>query len=1479
MSFSTSTTTSTIEPTNTLSSMSLNKIEMKAFLSADGSNWVGYKHALKMVLKAHKLYHIIEPDLASPTATDDEKNAVNVIFANTMHSDQIALTLYSEDPQTAWSNLKRYRETDGAHRAVELIHGLTSSDQGNDKVSTYGKSIIDKTRELKSLCVALSADQIIEMIATASFLKGLSPSLDSFAVNAVGTDIKNIKLDVLIASAITEEQRQHNRDTMRGDKFDPIVVNSASSSAECVHCKRTNHPSDNCFVRFPHLRPSSYGTRNKPSPTFNKVSGPAFNKMQQQAKIAFANVANDELVESNNQLDSPTIDISTQYLSTIDQSNHCISDPPSSARWLVDTGATRHMCNNQNLFSSIKKGQLTSITFGGGSKLSTDLVGEIDALIVTDSGSFSTKILNVLYVPGLVTNLLSAKSLCEETQATFTLSAKGCSVQRSHNGKQTNIGYINYSNNLLPVMIRRSYNQAMLAKIHLSPEELWHTRLGHPNKMSLHQTSLVTKGIPQCKVVDHHCDACHTGKEKALPHAKVASNKSTEPLELIHADLSGPLPDNDQGYKYYVVFVDDCSGFCDISLLKRKSETLDAFEAYKARVENLLEKSIKSFRSDGGGEFISNRFSQFLRENGITRQKSAAESQEQNGRAERIIQSLNNITRCFLHHASLDAHFWPFAIQQAVFVKNRTATTVLNGKTPFELFNGKLPNLRDLRTFGCLAWGLIPKVSREGKYSDRSRKSIHLGRANEYQAYTLLDLENGKIFVSRNVTFAEEYFIDSCDRVREGDNVTYSVNGVDQTSESAQQIAQEIDDLQNQPISQPNSAQPVEQPSADQHINQQANPQVNQPTISQQVTQPPPTPTTQAMETSTQQERAEEIADRLWKQREDGGIDFFKPKLNADISAMLDTEARTANIHYHILRKVIKDRRINEAQIHLAFEREKSSTKTESNPTPFIVTEAYSAEVAAEVIPTPQNHKQAMSDLHARDWKQAEESEMNSLRKCGTYTIVPLPEGRQVIGCRWVYAIKRDQDGVLVKFKARLVALGYAQLEGIDFDETFSPVLRYATLRALIALAAKHKLHLAQMDVNTAYLNGDIDYEIFMKQPPGYEVKGKEDFVCKLNKGLYGLKQAGRLWYAKIDKELHQLGFTRMNTDGCAYMKVSTQSTIIIGLYVDDLLLLSDCIKDLNQIKSGLTATFEMKDLGDANYILGIRIVQDEEDGSISICQDEYIKQVVKRFGFEEAKPTTMVPMNPGLKLCKTGIVDQPEAPKVDVKEYQRAIGSLMYAMIGTRPDIAFAVGKLAQYSSDPRLPHREALDQVLRYLSRTRNVGLRYTSDDNIQEDATLTAFSDADWGGCLDTRRSTTAFLVKLAGALVNWKSKKQDSVTCSTCEAEYIAASDTSREILSWRMFFDEIGYDMSEPTMLYCDNQSAIALTKDDVHHQRTKHIDIRYHFIRELVARKMVKPDYLNTEDMVADLLTKPLDSRRHAMLMTMIGMVEVIQLE
>jgi hypothetical protein len=1311
------------------------KLELKVSLLENGSNWPTYKHAIKIVLKTRKLFHVLEPENGCKNAgTDDEKLMVMGLLINSMHESQFSFTGLSEDPATAWSNLKASKEAKGGHRAIQLLHSLSTSSQASDSVTVYSQSIMEKTRDLRSLCSELSVDQVISMIATSSFLKGLSPSLDSYAANAVGVDVKNIKIEDLISGAITEEQRQANREVTREDSVIANAANTADNNI-CKTCTHHLHRADRCYIKYPHLR------RKKP---------PVFNKIKQQAQLAFANMVT-----------TSEIDDESKYQSVVVQSHHHMNVKANVAnegakdadRWLFDTGATRHMCNDKALFTSIIKSKKVTITFGGGSQLVTDMVGRIEATIITDRGSFDTSITDVLYVPGLVTNLLSAKALTEQCNARFTLSAEGCTIQRKREGAYTDIGFIRYSNNLLPVKILRRHH--VNSAITPSPTtSLWHARLGHASKDAIHQTSVNVIGMPACEPTLQECDACHTGKERALPYAKQAANKSTERLQLVHSDLCGPLPENALGYRYYVVFVDDFSGYTDVVLLRNKSETLNAFISYKARVENIAQKPIKSFRSDGGGEFTSKEFSEYLQLDGITRQKSAAECQEQNGKAERTVQSINNITRSMLHHSALDTEFWPYAVQQAVHVKNRTSTRVLDGLTPYEAFHGQKPEVQHLRVFGCLAWGLIPQERRKGgKYVARARKAIHLGRAPEYKAYTLLDVETGKTFVSRNVTFVEDKFIDSSDQAKESDstapavineldlNTARAINDpappVEGNSVEEEAISREHEHKEEHqasanpsaplapaltnpsPASAPNPSQPISPPAPDSPL-------------------PNPVEVTprSIMLTPLQNQRAqaELIVNELWSSRANGGVNFFSDRLNANVSAIIDAKALEAKIPPHVLKKAIVDRR----------KRDTNSSQQAEHKRP--ITEAYSAQIAANFDTVPQNHAEAMADPRSHDWKLAEEAEMDALKKCETYELVEPPEDRQIIGCRWVYSIKRDQDGKLIKFKARLVALGYSQQEGIDFDETYSPVLRYGTLRALIALAAAHGLHMCQMDVITAYLNGVIDREVYMKQPPGHEVNGKERFVCKLKKGLYGLRQSGRLWYERMNKELLRLGFTRLESDNCVYIRSSNESTTIIGLYVDDLMVLSDCTIAIDGVKRGLVSAFDMKDLGKPSFILGIRVVQDAADGSISICQDQYVSQVLKRFGMQDASKQTMTPMNTGLKLCTSGVHDEGEAAKTDIKEYQQLIGSLMYAMIATRPDIAYAVGKLAQYSSDPRKPHRDALDHVLRYLSRTRNYGLKYKKSEDEFETPTLIGYSDADWGGCLDTRRSTSAFLITI-------------------------------------------------------------------------------------------------------------------------------------
>ena len=314
-------------------------------------------------------------------------------------------------------------------------------------------------------------------------------------------------------------------------------------------------------------------------------------------------------------------------------------------------------------------------------------------------------------------------------------------------------------------------------------------------------------------------------------------------------------------------------------------------------------------------------------------------------------------------------------------------------------------------------------------------------------------------------------------------------------------------------------------------------------------------------------------------------------------------------------------------------------------------------------------------------WKRAAESEMQSIKQNKTWELTALPPGRQAIGCKWVFALKLKADGSIDRHKARLVAKGFSQVEGIDFDETFAPVARLSSIRALLALGAHYDWEIHQMDVRTAFLNGDLDEEIYMAQPEGFVQRGQENLVCKLTKALYGLKQAGRQWYQKMHQALVELNFTSLDTDHCVYRLGHRSAIMFIALYVDDLVILCNELNRLNQFKRDLSRVFDMKDLGEAQFILGIQIIRDRKNRTLTISQCEYVKRIVGDLQLSDCKPTA-TPLAHGVHLSKT---DCPSPDKADAAlkhRYQSAVGAIIYAMNGTRPDIAYAVTKLSQCSS-----------------------------------------------------------------------------------------------------------------------------------------------------------------------------------------------------
>ena len=461
------------------------------------------------------------------------------------------------------------------------------------------------------------------------------------------------------------------------------------------------------------------------------------------------------------------------------------------------------------------------------------------------------------------------------------------------------------------------------------------------------------------------------------------------------------------------------------------------------------------------------------------------------------------------------------------------------------------------------------------------------------------------------------------------------------------------------------------------------------------------------------------------------------------------------------------------------------------------------AAVATDQLNEPSNLKEAMSSSERSKWQEAMKKEINSLQANEVWDLVKLPPGRKVVGSKWVFKRKLGPDGLVERHKARLVAQGFSQKFGWDYEETFSPVVRGESVRRVIALAVHQELKLHQMDVTTAFLNGELQEEVYMQQPEGFVTAGQEQLVCKLKRSIYGLKQSPRCWNYVLDKQLKEMGFKQTVSDPCLYV-ASEGDVFFIAVYVDDLILGGKEDQRISRIKKMLARRFEVKDLGELSYFLGMTVIQDSESGTIWIGQPAYTERLLQKFDMQDSKPVS-TPANIDERLVKK----TEDSDLVDKKKYQAAVGSLLYLSTKTRPDLAFAVGNVARFCSEPTKQHWTSVKRILRYLRDTTELGLLYLKSGN----GSCVGFSDADWGGCLNDRRSTSGYMFQCNGAAISWRSNKQTCVALSTAEAEYIALSAAAQEAIWLKRLTCDILDKPAEVITIFEDNQSAICLAKN------------------------------------------------------------------
>ncbi|GMF35414.1 unnamed protein product [Phytophthora fragariaefolia] len=477
--------------------------------------------------------------------------------------------------------------------------------------------------------------------------------------------------------------------------------------------------------------------------------------------------------------------------------------------------------------------------------------------------------------------------------------------------------------------------------------------------------------------------------------------------------------------------------------------------------------------------------------------------------------------------------------------------------------------------------------------------------------------------------------------------------------------------------------------------------------------------------------------------------------------------------------------------------------------------------LTASIIDEPQTLDDALKNEYSNEWRSAADTEYHALMKNGTWKLVPRQKGMKVLGNRWIFRVKYLPNREIERFKARLVVKGFMQVYGVDYFEVYSPVVRLETLRMLLTLAAIWDYEVDQMDLTTEFLNGPIGGEIYMDQPEGFVETGKEDYVS----------------VQVIDGEL-----------------------VFISIYVDDLILFAPNKKLMKELKQMLHMRFEMKDLGPIHYILGWEITRHREERTVFINQRKYADKVLHRFGMESCKGCK-VPSTPNLKLSKVMCPTTTEEKELmSEKPYRAVIGSLMYLMLGTRPDLAYLVRECSQFLKNPGILHWRAAKRGLRYLKETLDWCLKLGGaqwSETVLDDH-LKAFADADFANRVDDRKSIAGYITQLCESTISWASPTERTVALHTTEAEYMALSLLVQEVIHLRHMLKELKVKQTKPSEVFVDNESARKLANNPEFHSRTKHIDVRHHFVRERVERKEITVTRVAGVENVADTFTKPL---------------------